>query len=312
MSSTNAKAEPDLPDTAKEYLAWMAVEKGYARATLEAYEGDLKTFERHLKDRDLSLAAPARITRRDLHAFLAELHRARQAKTSMSRKLSCLRGFFRFQMRRGGLAANPAAGLSNPKLSKPHPKSINVDQAFALLEAPDAADPEALRDTALAELLYGSGLRISEALGLGVNDVDLGTGIARVTGKGGKQRLAPLSDTAVLVLRAYVGVRHAFSSDPGQPALFLGERGKPLQRRQAARILEALSHKAGLPTAVGPHMLRHSFASHMLQSGADMRAVQELLGHARLSTTQRYTHLNLAQLTQVYDQAHPRSKKKDD
>ena len=312
MSSTCAKAEPPLPDTAGAYLAWMAVEKGYAKATLAAYQGDLSTFERFLSERGLSLADPAAITRRDLHAFLAELHRARQAKTSMSRKLSCLRGFFRFQMRRGGLGANPAAGLSNPKLSKPHPKSINVDQAFALLDSPGRGgrgDPEALRDTVLAELLYGSGLRISEALGLNINDVDAGTGMARVRGKGGKERLAPLSDTAIAALRAYLGVRHAYSADPAQPALFLGARGRRLQRRQAARILEALSATAGLPTAVHPHMLRHSFASHMLQSGADMRAVQELLGHSRLSTTQRYTHLNLAQLTQVYDQAHPRSTK---
>ncbi len=312
MSSTCAYPDPALPDTACAFLAWLAVEKGYATATLAAYKGDLTNFEHYLKDRSLSLAQPASITRRDLHAYLAELHRTRQAKTSMSRKLSCLRGFFRFQMRRGGLAANPAAGLSNPKLSKPHPKSINVDQAFALLESSGGGDPEVLRDMALAELLYGSGLRISEALGLDINDVDTGTGIVRVSGKGGKQRLAPLSDTAITALRAYMGVRHAYSADPALQALFMGTRGKRLQRKQAARILEALSLKSGLPMAIHPHMLRHSFASHMLQSGADMRAVQELLGHSRLSTTQRYTHLNLAQLTQVYDQAHPRSKKSEE
>jgi integrase/recombinase XerC len=313
MSSTSAsppEQPPRLPDNAQGFLAWLAVEKGYAQATLAAYESDLQYFEQHLKNRDRSLASPRDITRRDIQGFLAEQHRARQAKTSMSRRLSCLRGFFKHLIRRGVIAKSPTDGLSNPKLSKPHPKSLNVDQAFALLDSPPSqpGDPEALRDTALAELLYGSGLRVSEALGLNLNDVDLSSRIARVTGKGSKQRLAPLSDTAAIALKDYLAVRHAFSPEPSEQAIFLGQRGKTLQRRQANRILEALSAKAGLPTAISPHVLRHSFASHMLQSGADMRAVQELLGHSRLSTTQRYTHLNLAQLTQSYDKAHPRSK----
>ena len=310
MSSRSLLDDQDLPEPAQAYMAWLAVEKGYAAATLAAYRADLTQFEGYLEGRGLSLADPKAITRRDLHGYLAELHRLRQAKTSVSRKLSCLRGFFRHQMRRGGLEANPAAGLANPKLSKPHPRSINVDQAFALLDAPTNLDPEAVRDSALAELLYGSGLRISEALGLGLDDLDMGTGVAMVWGKGGKQRLAPLSDTCLACLKSYLGVRHAFGPDPGEQAVFLGMRGKRLQRRQAARILAAMSAKAGLPVPVSPHTLRHSFATHMLTSGADMRAVQELLGHARLSTTQRYTHLNLDELTKAYDQAHPRSKKK--
>lgn len=309
MCSTSASPEERLPDHAQAYLGWLAVEKGYSAATVDSYRGDLQYFERYLNTKDRSLADPAALTRRDVQGFLAEQHRARQAKTSMSRRLSCLRGFFKFLMRHGVLARSPAEGVSNPKLSKPHPKSLNVDQAFAMLDAPAVqGDPEALRDAALAELLYGSGLRVSEALGLSLNDVDLGSGVARVLGKGGKERLAPLSDTAISALKDYFGVRHAFSCDPAQTALFLGQRGKPLQRRQANRIIEGLSLKAGLPGAVSPHVLRHSFASHMLQSGADLRAVQELLGHARLSTTQRYTHLNLDQLARAYDKAHPRSR----
>jgi len=312
MSSTSASPDPDLPEIAQAFIAWLAVEKGYSGATVDAYRSDLEYFERYLKDKGRTLADPKSLSRRDIQGFLAEQHRARQAKTSMSRRLSCLRSFFKHLMRRGVLAKSPADGVSNPKLSKPHPKSLNVDQAFAILDAPGTpGDPEPIRDAALAELLYGSGLRVSEALGLELNDVDLGTRVARVMGKGGKERLAPLSDTAVDALKAYLGVRHAFSVDPSMQALFLGQRGKPLQRRQANRILEQLSLKAGLPAQVSPHVLRHSFASHMLQSGADMRAVQELLGHARLSTTQRYTHLNLAQLTSAYDKAHPRSKTGD-
>jgi len=312
MSSTNDRADAPLPDTALGFLAWLSVEKGYARATLAAYESDLQYFEQYLKNKGRSLAEPKTVTRLDIQGFLAEQHRARQAKTSMSRRLSCLRGFFKHLIRRGTLVLNPTRGLSNPKLSKPHPKSLNVDQAFALLDAPEgsggAGDPESVRDAALAELLYGSGLRISEALGLHLNDVDMASGVARVMGKGGKERLSPLSDTAREALKQYLLVRHAFTPEPSEQAFFLGQRGKPLQRRQANRIIDAMSRKAGLPTAVSPHVLRHSFASHMLQSGADMRAVQELLGHARLSTTQRYTHLDLAQLTKVYDKAHPRAK----
>ncbi len=309
MSSTSASPDPrPLPDTAQGFLAWLAVEKGYAKATLDAYRADLEYFERYLGEKGMTLARPGEVTRRHVQGFLAAQHRDRQAKTSMSRRLSCLRGFFRHLLRRRVVTGNPTEGLSNPKLSKPHPKSLNVDQAFALLDTPsDQADPENLRDMALAELLYGAGLRVSEALGLSLNDVDLGGRIARVMGKGSKQRLAPLTDTAVRSLRAYLAARHAFGPDPAEQALFLGQRGKPLQRRQANRILEQLSLKAGLPTSISPHVLRHSFASHMLQSGADMRFVQELLGHSRLSTTQRYTHLNLAQLTKVYDKAHPRS-----
>ena len=213
-------------------------------------------------------------------------------------------------MRRAGLGHNPAAGLSNPKLPKPRPRSINVDQAFALLDAKNPADPQSRRDAALAELLYGSGLRVSEAVGLDLNDLDLGAGIARVLGKGSKERLAPLSDTCRQSLADYLAVRHAFTSDGSEQAVFLGVRGKRLQRREADRILHALSLEAGLPAAVSPHVLRHSFATHLLTSGADMRAVQELLGHSRLSTTQRYTHLNLDRLAKAYDQAHPRARKK--
>ena len=297
-----------LPQNAQAFLARLAVEKGYASATLDAYESDLTYFERYLNMSGRSLDQPKSLTRRDIQGFLAEQHRARHSKTSMARRLSCLRGFFKHLMRQGGLEKSPAEGVANPKLAKVHPKSLNVDQAFALLDAPfNTKDPHAVRDKALAELLYGSGLRISEALGLNCNDVNLASGVARVMGKGSKERLAPLSDTALTALKAYMEVRGSFSPASGERTLFLGARGGPLPRPQANRILANLCVKAGLPAAVSPHALRHSFASHLLQSGADMRAVQELLGHARLSTTQRYTHLNLAQLTQIYDKAHPRS-----
>ncbi|GAB6038733.1 site-specific tyrosine recombinase XerD [Fundidesulfovibrio butyratiphilus] len=311
MSSTSGKADPHpvLSDWAEGFLGWLAVEKGYSQATVDAYRTDLENFEQYLKNKGRNLEQPGLITRRDLLGFMADMHRQGLAKSSVSRRLSCLRGLFRHLLRHRIIDKNPAAGLSNPKQAVHHPKSLNVDQAFALLDAPkDPGDPEALRDVALAELLYGSGLRIGEALNLDLDDLDLSAGFVRVVGKGSKERLSPLSDTATTSLHAYLRARHAFVDDPAEQAFFLGVRGKRLQRKQAERILAGLSAKAHLPTSVHPHMLRHSFASHMLQSGADMRAVQELLGHERLSTTQRYTHLDLARITKIYDTAHPKAK----
>ncbi len=204
------------------------------------------------------------------------------------------------------------AGLRNPKQDKRHPKALNVDQALALLEAKLSPDPEGLRDLALAEMLYGAGLRVSEAFSLDIDDFDPASGFVRVMGKGGKERLAPLGRTALSRLARYVGQRGALLGDAKERALFLGLRGGRLDRRQAARIVQNLAGLAGLPQRISPHTLRHSFATHMLEAGADLRSVQELLGHERLSTTQRYTHLNLQHLMQTYDKAHPKARDKRD
>ncbi|MFO7597153.1 MAG: tyrosine recombinase XerC [Desulfocurvibacter africanus] len=313
MSSTVGPIpEFELPDSCMAFLVHLDVEKGYSLATVQAYGRDVEQFERFLSRRDRSLAEPEGVNRDDVRSFLAELHRMGVRKSSMSRKLSSLRTLFRY-LRKSGLATgNPMAGVGNPKQDKRHPKSLNVDQALAVMEAQVSAGPEGLRDLALAELLYGSGLRISEALDLNVDDIDPGSGILRVMGKGRKERIVPLSDASVRRLKAYLVQRHAFPVEPQEQALFLGSRGGRLNRRQAARIVENMAGLAGLPQSISPHTLRHSFASHLLQSGADLRSVQELLGHKRLTTTQRYTHLNLAQITRAYDAAHPRSKKKDD
>ncbi|NJB69414.1 integrase/recombinase XerC [Desulfobaculum xiamenense] len=299
-----------LPDTGMAFVGWLAVEKGYSVATVNAYGRDLEQFETFLEGRGLSLTAPESVDRSHIRAFMAELHRKRQAKTTVARKLSTLRTFFRYMARNGMVTGNPAAGVHNPKQEIHHPKALNVDQALALMESESGDDPHSLRDLALAELLYGSGLRISEALGLEVDDVDTSSGVVRVFGKGGKERLAPLSDAGAARLAAYIRVRGEFTQSLVQKALFLGDRGGALQRRQANRILERMARLAGLPEDVHPHMLRHSFATHMLEAGADLRSVQELLGHARLTTTQRYTHLTMAGIMQTYDKAHPRARKK--
>lgn len=315
MSSTSGKAEarkPPLPEPAAAYLDHLRVEKGYSPATLAAYAEDLAQFEASLTGRGLTLAAPEAVTLEAARGFLAELHRRRVAKSSMGRKLSTLRGLFLFLRRKKRVPGDPLAGLKNPRTDKRQPKALNVDEAVALVTpGPDSqasdGSREACRDLALAELLYGSGLRVSEAMTLDVDDLDLSQGVARVMGKGGKERLAPLSDAARERLREYARRRAEFAPAPRERAFFLGARGGRLDRRQAARIIDALAREAGIAKHAHPHMLRHSFATHLLESGADMRSVQELLGHARLSTTQRYTHLDLARLMRVYDQAHPRS-----
>lgn len=310
-----------LPDTAEMFMAHLAVEKGYAQATLQAYSRDLHQFEEFLQRQDISLETPHRITREHIQAFLADLHRMQQCKNSMGRKLSSLRGLFRFLAKRKLLSVIPTDGVRNPKAETRHPVALNVDQTFAVLDKQKQSIAEAarnrshageqlLRDLALAELLYGSGLRISEALALNMYDVDPSSGIVRVMGKGSKERMVPLSDTAKDALRAWLDAREVLDVTKQESAFFLGARGGRLNRRQATRIIDDLCKRVGLPQAVSPHALRHSFATHLLEAGADMRSVQELLGHARLTTTQRYTHLNLARLVEVYDKAHPKAQKK--
>lgn len=367
-ASTGAEERYRMPETVEMFLAHLASEKGYSPATVEAYSRDIRQFDIFLRKMgdmptmashgtdlvedpqdegipslgtlvDLGLHSPESVQRRHIQRFLADLHRMGTAKGSMSRKLSSLRAFFRFMMRLRLVKVDPIAGMHNPKQDHRHPKSLNVDQAFALLDgtpqprldpSSDARqgvdgeqdhlppqrrrksiDPSIVaalrtRDIALAELLYGSGLRISEALWLDVLDMDIRSGVVRVVGKGNKERLVPLSDTSREALQAWFALRLHIALDT-EKALFVGARGMRLNRRQANRIIEDLCKQVGLPQVISPHALRHSFATHLLEAGADLRSVQELLGHERLSTTQRYTHLTLAHLMQVYDKAHPRS-----
>ena len=304
MSSTSEKRSGP-GELVRGFLAYLAVEKGYSQATVRSYGTDLEQFQDFLKGRKQTLERPERINRDHVRAFLAELHRLQLTKTSMGRKLSSLRAYFKFLLKHKQIAKDPMAGIRNPKQEKRHPQVLNVDQAVSMMEAAIEPDPEGLRDIALAEVLYGSGLRISEAIGLDMNDVD--SDVIRVVGKGSKERIVPLSDAAVQRIRRYLGQRHAFLKDDwSEQALFLSVRaGKRLDRRQANRIVAKLARLAGLPKDVHPHMLRHSFATHLLEAGADLRSVQELLGHENLTTTQRYTHLDMQRIMQVYDQAHP-------
>lgn len=301
----------------RDFLQELLVQRNASQATVRAYGTDLADLETFLASRGLSLEEPGSIERRELQAWLAGLFRAGCARSTMARRLSAVRSLYHYLYRNGRIDSLEAIQIRNPKQEQHTPRALNVDETCDLLDrgartqAPRArgttdAQAEALqkRDLALAELLYGSGLRISEALALNVREVDPALGYVRVMGKGSRERLAPLSDTSVDALVAWQKVRPVLARE-GEQALFTGARGGRLDRREARRIIESLCRRAGLARTVSPHVLRHSFATHLLSAGADLRAVQELLGHKRLSTTQRYTQVSLGQLVATYDRAHP-------
>ncbi|MDQ7032079.1 MAG: tyrosine recombinase XerC [Desulfonauticus sp.] len=299
----------NLPNNLQLFLAYLDIEKGYSKATLRAYARDLIDFEKHLNQQNKTLDLPEEITKQDILAFLNLLYSQNLEKSSLARKLSSLRGFFRFLLKRKKIQNNPILNIKNPKQNKKIPRVLNIDQILTLLETELEPTPKNLRDIALAELIYGSGLRISEALNLNLDHIDLGQEVVIVMGKGQKERLLPLSHKSIQRLQAYLEQRQAFNPSPQEQAFFLGTRGKRLHRREANRILLRLATKAKLNLHLSAHTLRHCFATHLLQAGADLRTVQELLGHKNISTTQRYTHLNLDTILKVYDKAHPLAQK---
>ena len=255
---------------------------------------------------------PAEIDSLAIRAFVADLHRRGIARSSIARKLATLRSFFRYLCREGVLAANPAKLVSTPKLPKRLPAYLTVDEVDRLLASSGEKDPPGARDLAILELFYASGIRLSELTGLDLRDVDIREGLVRVKGKGGKERIVPVGSKAMTAMRCYLDRRSELNQGskrgiPEPVALFLNRQGGRLSPRSIARIVLKYLNRSGLGPKITPHGLRHSYATHLLQAGADLRAIQELLGHSRLSTTQRYTHLNLDHLMEVYDKAHPRA-----
>lgn len=301
------KAEEKLkfPDPEK-FLEWHGARKSSSQAGARAYRTDILQFYSYLEKECPWLASLEDLTLHDGEGYVSSLFMEGAAKSSIARKLSALRTFFKYLQANKIITKNPLAGLKNPRQEKRQPETLNVDETFSLLDQQKRGEPLFLRDIALAELLYGSGLRISEAVGLNVNDADCERNYIKVLGKGDKERLAPLSDSSREALSAWLSVRGKIA-EAGEKALFVGGRGKRLNRREGFRIIEKLCRSAGLKKVVSPHALRHSFASHLLSAGADMRTIQELLGHSRLSTTERYTHIAMDDLLKVYDSAHPRA-----
>ncbi len=303
MNSTRGQLEIDA------FIIWLDTQKGFSRATQTAFRSDLYQLEEWLSSRNQTLARPSELCLADLQAWAAALFRDGLAKSSISRKLASARCLFRHLLRQGKIAIDPARNLHNPRQDKTRPRMLNVDETFALLDCAPATGSEATvaRNKALAELLYGSGLRISEALALDISDLHGRVAhTIRVFGKGGKERLCPLSETCEEALSAWLALRSSIALST-EKAIFVGDRGKRLNRRQAGRIIASLCGEAGLNKSISPHGLRHSFASHLLEAGADLRSVQEMLGHSRLATTERYTHLGVEKIISIYDAAHPRS-----
>jgi integrase/recombinase XerC len=289
------------------FQQFLAVERNLSPHTCVAYLRDLAEFRDFLDGLGgADLAALRRIDHVLLRRYLAELHKRNQ-RTSIARKLSCLRTFFHYLVREGILPTNPAAAVATPKRNRYLPKTLSVDEASALMERGHGSDLLALRDRAILELFYSSGLRISELTGLDIGGLDLRENLVRVLGKGRKERIVPVGRKAHEALTSYLEARGTAGDD--QP-LFVNHRGGRLTPRSIQRHLKVRLLKAGVLKDISPHALRHSFATHLLDGGADLRAIQELLGHVSLSTTQRYTQVSVDQLMAVYDKAHPRSKKK--
>jgi integrase/recombinase XerC len=289
------------------FTTYIADERNLSPHTRAAYLRDLDEFRIFLEEHDGSdLQSLARLDSFLLRRYLAELHKCNQ-RTSIARKLSTLRTFFRYLVREGRLASNPAEGLSSPKLNRYLPKTLSVDEATALMERGYGNTLLDLRDRAIVELFYSSGLRVSELTGLDVGALDLRENLVRVLGKGRKERIVPIGRKSHEALLAYLEARNLPDADA---PLFLNARGGRLTPRSVQRNLKNRLIKAGIIKDISPHALRHSFATHLLDGGADLRAIQELLGHASLSTTQKYTQVSVDQLMSVYDKAHPRSKKK--
>jgi integrase/recombinase XerC len=272
--------------------------------TLRSYTSDLRqflAFARHAG------ATAATIDRALVRAFIASLH-GRTAPASIARKLSAIRGFFRFLVESGLRGSDPAARIRAPKLGRRLPVHLTVDDVFRLIDTPPAAKLAGLRDRALLEVLYGCGLRVSELVGLSWNRIDAVGEVVRVMGKGRKERVVPIGHPALAALAAYRrAVAEAGGSHDGTAPVFLNARFGRLTARSVGRLVERYARLASTRGKPTPHVLRHSFATHLLASGADLRAIQELLGHARLSTTQTYTHVDLGRLAEVYDRAHPRA-----
>jgi integrase/recombinase XerC len=302
-----------MDDLIRQYADHLRNERNVSAHTLRNYLSDLTQFQQFLIERELCLAGKNAVDVRaiDIHvvrAYLAALTKDRK-KSSIGRKLAALKGFFRYLLASHQIEKDPLLLISSPKQEKPLPKFLSVDDVFQLLGHIKNTTPLDVRDRAILEVFYSTGIRVSELVGLDWSDVDFQLGIVRVLGKGSKERIVPIGQMALDALRDYIiEVRKKWNLPcKGENPVFLNNRSGRITTRSVARLVEKHLKEVGIAAKVSPHGLRHTFATHLLNSGADLRVIQEMLGHASLSTTQRYTHLNLDQLTAVYDKAHPRA-----
>lgn len=293
------------------FLRYLVVERNCSDHTIKSYREDLEMLLEYLTDSKGHSPSPAEIVPLDLRSYVAALHEAGYAKSSISRRLASLRSYYRFAQREGICDSNPAKPLRNPRRERKLPHFLSGKEIGTLLAAPPRSEPMGLRDRAILETLYSAGLRVSELVGIDLADLDLTDGLVRVRGKGKRERLAPLGSYAVKAIRAWQRKRSPDRSlsKSEADALFLNKFGKRLTTRSVARMLEKYLKITGLDLRTSPHTLRHSFATHLLNAGADIRSVQELLGHKSIVTTQIYTHISTDGLKKAYDKAHPRARK---
>ncbi len=294
----------------------LKVERNASAHTLRSYSADLEQFHGFLKEKKLAQGsggevAVEKIDHLAIRAFLSSLYRDHK-KSSLGRKLASLRSFLKYRVQEGYLLRNPAEIVATPRQEKPLPNFMPVDEAFALMETPNPSQTWGARDKAILETLYSTGIRVSELVGLCEGDLDSSLGIVRVFGKGGKERIVPIGEKALEALRVYLEKRNEAIGKTGEKGrkapIFVNTRGGRLTSRSVGRILQKHLVRGGIWRKISPHALRHTFATHLLDAGADLRGIQELLGHASLSTTQRYTHVSVDKLMEVYDRAHPRAK----
>jgi integrase/recombinase XerD len=303
-------ASPRLTELVLDFLGYLELERGLSRNTLEAYRSDLQQFGQFLERGDLN---PLEITPVQLAAFVSELadggHRGSAvAPATLQRKVACLRSFYRYLRRERMIDHDPAAELRGPRSRARLPQVLSRDEVARLLAQPAGASPTAVRDRALLETMYACGLRASEVIGLKLSDLDLDAGILRARGKGSKERLVPIGSKAVESLRLYLErARPRLVGLRDEPRVFVNLRGAPLSRQGLYKIVQRHAASAGLAHRMSPHTLRHSFATHLLAGGCDLRSLQEMLGHADIATTQIYTHLSPDRLRDVYFDAHPRA-----
>jgi len=294
-----------------QFLQYMRAERNASQYTVKSYREDLTALADYLGElRGGVCPAPGEVTVLELRGYVAALHESGYAKTTIARRLASLRSFFRFGQREGWTKANPAKPLRNPRKGRSLPHFLSTGELGRLLEAPSADQPRGIRDRAMLETMYSAGLRIGELVALDEADLDFAAGVLRVRGKGRRERLAPIGSYAVCALRQWLGVRKLHPAEEGGPEspVFVNRFGHRITTRSVARMVEKYLKQTGLDSRTTPHSLRHSFATHLLDRGADIRSVQELLGHKSLVTTQIYTHVGTAALRKAYEKAHPRAR----
>jgi len=296
-----------MQDLIGEFLNYLSLERGLSPNTLESYGRDLRQYREYLErmDNPSSLSAVSRST---IASYLLYLQRQGKATATVARRLAALKAFYQYLVRQKYLDKDPTANMESPRLEKRLPKVLTVNEVEALLRQPDVTSPVGLRDKAMLELLYATGIRVSELIALNLEDVNLENGYIRCLGKGAKERIVPMGSMAIKSLQEYLSqARHRLVTNDEERSLFVNHHGRRLTRQGFWKIVKKYSEEAEINKDITPHTLRHSFATHLLENGADLRSVQEMLGHADISTTQIYTHITKGRLKEVYAKTHPRA-----